>query len=137
MTTFFDTNALFAIVNDKEEHHAWSTATLQERKNHGPVLICDVVFAEFSVGMASIDDVRKAVAELSFERYGNNDETLFRAGKAFKAYRTNKGTKNNVLPDFMIGAAAEVAGVPLVTSDASIFKTYFPQLQIITPAIIP
>lgn len=133
MTTFFDTSALFAVINDDERHHEWSKATLMERKNHGPVIISDVVFSEFSVGMTSVEDVRAAVEELALERYPNDDDMLFRAGKAFYEYRqANKGPKVNVLPDFMIGAAAEVAGVPLVTADPKKFETYF-RLEIIKP----
>jgi predicted nucleic acid-binding protein len=37
------------------------------------------------------------------------------------------------MPDFFIGAAAEVASSPLVTANASDFVTYFPTLKIIEP----
>lgn len=37
------------------------------------------------------------------------------------------------LPDFFIGAHAEVMGYPLATADVSRFTTYFPAVQLITP----
>jgi predicted nucleic acid-binding protein len=59
---------------------------------------------------------------------------LFLAGKAFDAYRHQKGTtKTGVLPDFFIGAHALVSGVPLLTRDVRRYRTYFPTLQLITP----
>jgi predicted nucleic acid-binding protein len=38
-----------------------------------------------------------------------------------------------VLPDFLIGAAAEVADAPLVTANAKDFRTYFPGVTLIQP----
>ena len=60
-------------------------------------------------------------------------DALFLAGKAFSAYRRSKGTKQNVLPDFFIGAHATVLSVPLLTRDARRYRTYFPSLELICP----
>lgn len=38
-----------------------------------------------------------------------------------------------LLPDFFIGAHAAVEDWPLLTRDASRFKTYFPTLEVIAP----
>jgi hypothetical protein len=37
------------------------------------------------------------------------------------------------LPDFYIGAHAEVEGLTLVTRDAARYRTYFPNVSLITP----
>lgn len=135
MTTFFDTSALFAVLNHLEPHHRWSVSQLERCKAHGLVIISDIVYCEFSVGMATQAHVDAAVSQLALERYSNDDEVLFRAGKAFHEYRKkNKGLKTNVLPDFLIGAAAEVAGVALVTANVKDFLSYFPKVQLIKPS---
>jgi predicted nucleic acid-binding protein len=54
-------------------------------------------------------------------------------GKAFLQYRRRGGGKAQVPPDFFIGAHAAVAGWPLLTRDASRFRTYFPGLQVVAP----
>jgi predicted nucleic acid-binding protein len=38
-----------------------------------------------------------------------------------------------VLPDFFIGAHAAVAGVSLITQEATRYTTYFPKLALISP----
>jgi predicted nucleic acid-binding protein len=37
------------------------------------------------------------------------------------------------LPDFYIGAHAALAGMALLTRDASRYRSYFPSLEIIAP----
>jgi predicted nucleic acid-binding protein len=134
MTTFFDTSALLAAINPTEPHHLWSQNQLVKCKAQGPVVITDMVYCEFSIGMATLAEVDQVVQSLALDRYPGNDAILFRAGKAFlKFKRQNRGHKTTVLPDFFIGAAAEVSGAPLVTANARDFVTYFPMLKIIGP----
>ena len=58
---------------------------------------------------------------------------LFLAGKAFQRYRTSGGTRTGVLPDFFIGAHAAVEGWPLLTRDASRYRSYFSKITLIAP----
>lgn len=134
MTTFIDSSVLFAVLNDKERHHAWATKELEACKARGPAIICDIVYSELSVGMATQADVDAVIAQLDLERYTFDDASLFVAGKAFLKYRkTHNGQKTNVLPDFLIGAVAETQGAPLMTANEKDFKTYFPGVTFIVP----
>ena len=59
--------------------------------------------------------------------------SLFLAAQAFVQYRRRGGSKSQVLPDFFIGAHAAVEDWPLLTRDASRFRTYFPTLKVLSP----
>ena len=84
--------------------------------------------------MASKEEVDLALTALAVERTAESDEVLFRAGRAYILYRDeNRGPKANVLPDFLIGASAEVAGAPLLTTNKKDFLKYFPRIKIIAP----
>jgi len=133
MTTFLDTNVLIALLNNQEPHHLWSVEQLKACKLKGPALISDIVYCEFSIGMTTQAHVDAAVAQFALERISSDDAVLFRAGTAFKQYKAQKGQKTNVLPDFLIGAIAEVTGAPLVTANPKDFINYFPNVQIIAP----
>jgi predicted nucleic acid-binding protein len=60
-------------------------------------------------------------------------KAAFRASVAFRAYRETGGTKTGALPDFYIGAQAEVQGLTLVTRDAARYRAYFPVVELIVP----
>jgi predicted nucleic acid-binding protein len=64
-------------------------------------------------------------------------EAAFRAGRAFVAYRRAGGTKTAPMPDFYIGAHAQVAGLTLLTRDARRYRSYFPELRLIAPDSMP
>jgi predicted nucleic acid-binding protein len=135
MTTFFDTSALIALVKDTEKHHNWSRQQFEAGKLRGPIVISPIVFSEYCVGMASLQDVQKSLHSLGIESIPESDEALFRASRAYMQYKgANKGPKSSLLPDFLIGAAAETLGHPLVTTNVRDFQNYFDGLQLIHPS---
>ncbi|MBU6326986.1 MAG: hypothetical protein KGQ89_05115 [Verrucomicrobia bacterium] len=60
-------------------------------------------------------------------------EALFITARAFRQYRNQGGTKTSPLPDFFIGAHALVLGIPILTRDVSRYKTYFPEVPLLSP----
>lgn len=133
MTTFVDTNIIVSLIKPEEEAHEWAKRAVEERKQHGPLVICDIVYSEFSVTMADVKEVNEIVHELALERLRFSDEVLFRAGQAFHAYKKRGGPKTNVLADYLIAAQAEVEGAPLLTNNAKDYRTPFPNVTIIEP----
>jgi hypothetical protein len=133
MTTFLDSCVVIALLNDNEPLHEWSVAEVIKCKENGPAVICDIVYCEASVAMRTCGELDEAIAEWGLERIRLSDEALFRAGRAFLQYRhENKGPKLGVLPDFLIGATAEVHGAPLMTNNKKDFVGYFPNVVLIS-----
>lgn len=59
-------------------------------------------------------------------------EAAFLAGKGFVRYRRRGGGRSSPLPDFY-GAHAAVAGLVLLTRDATRYRSYFPGPEIVAP----
>jgi predicted nucleic acid-binding protein len=134
MTTFLDTSIVIALLRPDDPHHEWSVNQLIARRAEGPAIISDVVFAEMSVAMPDLNSAKQAIEMLALDRMPSSDEALFRAGKAFKQYKEDRnGPKSGVLPDFLIGAVAEVTDVALMTANRRDFIAYFPTLNLISP----
>ena len=60
-------------------------------------------------------------------------EASFLAARAHAAYRERGGQRQMILPDFLIGAHALVAGIPLLTRDQPRYRQVFPGLTLISP----
>jgi predicted nucleic acid-binding protein len=134
MTTFFDTSALIALTKDTEQHHAWSLAEYEAGRGRGPIVINPVVFAEYCAAYPTLDEVRKSLRELGIEILTDEEIALFRASRAYRKYKDdNNGPKNSLYPDFLIGAAAETTGRPLVTLNERDFTKYFDRIALIHP----
>lgn len=139
MTTFVDTCALLAAINQTDPNHGWSCQKFDERRAEGPLIITDIVYSELSAGMKSKDHLDTVITEWALDRFQSKDTALFQAGQAFKDYcerrrkNPNATPRTNVLPDFLIGATAVDEGISLLTTNASDFKKYFPDIDIISP----
>ena len=128
-----DSNVILDIITRDVTWRAWSERALSEAADQGRVVINPVVYAEISVRFARIEDLEDALPSSMFEREPIPYEAAFLAGKVFLAYRNRGGAKHSPLPDFFIGAHAAVEGHRLLTRDASRYRTYFANLDIICP----
>jgi predicted nucleic acid-binding protein len=131
--TLVDSNVLIDVVVRDERWAAWSIEALIEALDAGPVFVDQVVFAEVSIGYRTAESCQEALAVQGIERVTIPWPAAFLAGRAFAAYRDRGGTKLAPLPDFFIGAHAAVAGLRLLTRDASRYRTYFPTVELIAP----
>jgi len=130
-----DTCVLSDIVKKDERWLKWSFDTLNAQYQKNTKLIINpIIFSEFSIACDSIYLVRERLALFRTTLIELSEEALFSAGRAFYKYRKEQqGTKSNVLPDFFIGAQAEHLKIPIITRDISRFKTYFPNVELISP----
>lgn len=129
-----DTNVLLDVVTDDPQWAEWSQYQLDAAALHSRLIINGVVYAELSIRFARIEDLDAALDAVDVTLVEIPRSALFAAGKAFQEYRRHGGTKTGVLPDFFIGAHAAVARAPLLTRDASRYRTHFPTLHLISPA---
>lgn len=91
------------------------------------------MYAEISIRFERIEELEDALPAGDFVRLPLPWEAAFLAGKCFVRCRRRSGRRRSPLPDFYIGAHAAVAGLTLLTRDATRYRTYFPGLEIIAP----
>lgn len=127
-----DTNVLLDIFTADPKWFTWSSAHLESRMAQG-LAINPIICAELAASFQKEEELDAALALSDLERLALPYEAAFRAGHAFVAYRRKGGNRRSPLPDFFIGAHAEVAGLSLLTRDAARYRTYFPRLKLITP----
>ena len=128
-----DTNVLLDVLQDDPQWAEWSIAQLRAHAQIHALAINPVIYAEISLSFSTIEALDAVVARMELAVHEIPKAALFLAGKAFAQYRRRGGGKAQVLPDFFIGAHAAVQDWPLLTRDASRFRTYFPGLVVLAP----
>ena len=130
---FIDSCVLLDLFTNDPTWADWSETVIEQYSQTNSLFINAIVYAEISIGFEKIEEVEDAIAQLDIKVLEMPREALFLAGKAFLAYRKNKGAKRSPLPDFFIGAHVSVSQFHLITRDTQNYKTYFPQVKLIQP----
>jgi hypothetical protein len=133
VTLLVDTNVLLDVLQDDPQWAEWSLSQLRAQSQVHGLAINDVIYAELSLSFDSVRSLDAVVARLRLQVEALPRPAQFLAGKAFLQHRRRGGTKTQVRPDFFIGAHAAVNGWPLLTRDATRYRSYFPTLQLLTP----
>jgi predicted nucleic acid-binding protein len=97
------------------------------------MLLNAVVYAELSVRFPTIEALESVPRESGLTMTQIPRPALFLAGKIFLDYRSRGGARTGVLPDFFIGAHAAVSGCDLLTRDPRRYRTYFPNVPVVSP----
>lgn len=131
--TLIDTNVVIDILTKDSRWASWSAARLEEAHRGGRPVINGVCYAELAANLDTETELQSALEALGIELERTPLTALFVAGRAFKRYRAAGGPRTNILPDFFIGAHAQVAQMPILTRDVRRFRTYFPDVELIAP----
>jgi predicted nucleic acid-binding protein len=127
-----DTNVIVDLLTDSP-WAGWVASQFEDYAKEHEFAINPIIYAEVSVPFPSADSFELSLATHELVRLDLPWEAAFLAGKVFHAYRQRGGPKTSPLPDFFIGAHAQVSGLILLTRDGSSYRTYFPTIQLVVP----
>ena len=150
-----DTNPLVYIYNNVPKHGEKFAILLGDLVRQKVLTIPKIVFGELSVIFKDISELNTflsdtgiVIGEISKEAYVdaaerwqryNKRRTLIchQCGKKIGDFICQKcgemlKIRQHILSDFIIGAYALDTGKTIVTNDTGYYKTYFPELNIIT-----
>ena len=133
MITLVDSNVILDIATEDAVWGTWSAEALARAASESSLAINPLIFAEVSIGFATVEELEEWLPPHDFARLALPYEAAFLAGKAFLVYRRRGGRKVSPLADFYIGAHAAVAGLRLLTRDARRYRTYFPTVVLLAP----
>lgn len=134
-----DTNLLIYASDGKSKFCRWARRTIAEAVSGEGAAVNAVSVAEVCVGdtvpQLVADRIRSwGVAVLDVPAAAS--EVCARAYMIYRMRRKADSSKDAPaipLPDFFIGAHAQLMGWKLATADEGRFKTYFPTVPLITP----
>ena len=129
MTTAVDTNILVDIVAPDETIGQASRELLRIAYDRGPVLVCDIVYAELVPAFVSRDALDAALRAIGATVSPIDTDIAYMAGSRWGQYRRAGGPRTRILADFLIGAHALTTADTFLTRDGGFYATYFPELQ--------
>lgn len=133
MDILVDSNVILDILTVDKKWFPWSSESLIHCAEQNVLVINPIIYAEVSIRFDRIEDLEDVLSPSLFRRDPLPWEAAFLAGKCFLSYRKKGGHRRSPLPDFFIGAHAIIAEMPLLTRDATRYRTYFPKLRLIAP----
>ncbi len=133
MSTLVDANVLLDLFTSDPDWLEWSRDNLLEALKLDDAVINPIIYAEISAAFAHERELQMELDRIRVRRIPLPYEAAFPAMRAFLKYRRSGGTRRSPLPDFYIGAHAQVERHTLLTRDDRRFRSYFPTLSLISP----
>ena len=132
MKTAVDSSVLFDIVKGAPGA-AKAQVAMEAALMRGSLCVCAVVVAELGRYFKQGQDLQDFLADCQIDYDAMDMQTAMEAARIMRGYANNKGPRERVAPDFLIGAHALVQTDGLLTNDSGFFRHYFAKLQVITP----
>ncbi|RWA70173.1 MAG: PIN domain-containing protein [Mesorhizobium sp.] len=137
ISTLVDTNVLIDVWGPVGLSTEWSANAIASCRREGALVVNTIVWSELAPLIATEAQLKRATDMLEIDRELVPWEAAFVAGVAHSRYRRAGGVRERTLPDFFIGAHATVAGHRLLTRAPARYRSYFPELEIISPETHP
>ena len=134
-----DTNVVVDALDKTQAHHGWSKKQIEDAVVTEGGGISVVTLAELCAGARDPEAVEPEVKHLGITVHDIPAASAAVCGRAYRRYVTARRDSGGSappempLPDFFIGAQAEIMGWKIATRDQHRFKKYFPAVELITP----
>ena len=128
-----DSNVLLDIATADSTWMQWSAGNLGAASKLGSIFINPIIYAEIAPAFAFETELEHWLDPGVFRRTSLPYAAGWLAAQAFLTYRRGGGARTAPLPDFYIGAHAQVEKLTLITRDAARYRTYFPDVALICP----
>ena len=134
-----DTNVLIYASAKRSPFLKWARRTIAAGVAGAGAAVSAISVAEICVGDSEPETVAERLRSWGIAVLDVPAAAAEPAARAYLEYRERRRASAGreapllPLPDFFIGAHAEVMGWPLATADEGRFRTYFPSLRLETP----
>ena len=137
--TLIDTNVVIDARDSSQANQVWAVGQIEQAVAGEGGGINAVALAELCAGSPSPADVEPEIRKLGLEIFDLPAAVSETCGAAYRRYvlarRASGGgmAPKIPLPDFFIGAHAQVMKWKLATRDAERISKYFPKVSLLTP----
>ncbi|PZR72010.1 MAG: DNA-binding protein [Chthoniobacterales bacterium] len=137
--TLLDTNIVIDAHQSSGRYQAWARDLIASAVLHAGAAINAVTLAELYAGPVKGERIEEDMRQTGVEIIELPSAAAGLCGRAYARYRAARrksrgGEAPSIpLPDFFIGAHAELMGWNLATRDTERFRLYFPTVRLLEP----
>lgn len=134
-----DTNVVIDARDSAQPDHDWAVAQVESAIMSEGAGINTVTLTELCAGSPKPEEVALEIKKLGLEIFDLPAALAATCGRAYRHYliarrASGGGAAPKIpLPDFFIGAHAEIMGWKLATRDTERIVRYFPKVKLVTP----
>jgi predicted nucleic acid-binding protein len=134
-----DTNVIVDALDKSQENHHWARKQIKDAVSADGGGISVVTLAELCAWDRQPANVEPEIKRLGLVMHDLPAAAASVCGTAYRRYATARRNSGGSpapkvpLPDFFIGAQAEVMGWKIATRDQGRFEIYFPTVELVTP----
>ncbi len=135
MITAVDTSVLIDVGVEDAARAREAAQALEACASEGPLVVCDVVLAEFARGFPPNEDPARWMSDFGIAYDPILEETAVAAGRIHARHSESSGQRSRrTVADLLIGAHASRQADRLLTRDRGFYRDYFRGLRVIEPA---
>ena len=116
-TTAVDTSVVLDVITDDALHANASVEALRRARREGRLIVCESVVTETRPALQSDAELTKMLHDLGIEFVPGSEAAAVLAGRHFARYLERGGAAGRGVPDFLIGAHAQVHADRLLARD--------------------
>ena len=132
MRTAVDTSVLLDVLTDDPAFAESSASALSKAMAEGVLLVCETVVAEI-LPVLGKDALAAFMEDWNIQFVGGDLASARIAGVHFARYLQRTGKRRIMVPDFLIGAHAQIHGDRLLARDRGYLRDYFKKLPVWIP----
>jgi predicted nucleic acid-binding protein len=135
MISALDSSVILDVLGGKGDFSESSMQVVRKVRREGKLIVCECVIAEIYPAFSDQKEVLEFLMDWQIDYLPLSRESALLAGNRFSAYLQRGGTQKRVLPDFLIGAHAEIQADRLIARDRGYLRDYFTDLVLLDPSV--
>ncbi len=134
MITALDSSVILDVLSGKNPFLETSIGIMQKTRSEGKLIVCECVLAEVFPALRDEQQFREFMKDWQLQFVPSSEESAITAGRYFAEYLEQGGYQKRVLPDFLIGAHAQIHADRLAARDRGYLRNYFRDLVVLDPS---
>src|SRR5665213_2702713 len=129
MVTAVDTSVLLDVLLNDPQHAPASIKALRQATVDGSLILCEIALAEVAPTLPAAD-IPQFLSDWNLTFVSSSQSSAILAGEMYRTYLQRGGQRNRVVPDFLLGAHAQIHAQRLLARDRGYYRDYFKQLKL-------